>query len=247
MSKVIKAHFIIKDNRPFGLQYVDLNEKKTPIEVKTNTDSITPDTAADIYCETKQMMEELLDATKEKAEGILSQARAEAEELLEEKRRKAMEIKETASHEGFHEGYEKGYRLMISLLKNIEDDKDRQLKKQQDGILELIFAMTEKILGTTIETKPEVISSMIGRILDEAKEARRVTLKINPTHLPYLHELNDKYSESFAGKLQISEDPELGPGDCVVLTDTGIIEARISQQLELLKQDLLGVAGHAEL
>lgn len=247
MSKVIKAHFIIKESRPLGIQCLDFRAARAKDNAGPSQEILSQAAAAEIYTETKQMMEEVLAATKERAEGMLAQAGKEAKELLEESRREALAERESARREGYAEGYGNGCRQLEDLLLRIAGDKNRQLEEQQEEMVKLIFITAEKILGAVLEIKPEVVSSMLGRILEEVKEARKVTLKVNPAHIPYLHDLYEKYNESNALGLQIAEDPELEPGDCIVITDSGFIEARIAEQLETLKQELLGAAGHVGL
>lgn len=260
MSNIIKACFVVNDKRT-SLEY-PRNHRREPAlgpgyepAPLPEEEPLTQETADSIYEETKSAIEELILAAQKRAESIISHAQEEARGYLENSQKEAEEIREAAYQKGYKLGYQKGiaiekefqsiYQQVSSVLEKIKEQQALTLKNQEKDIIELVMLLTEKIIGTIVEVRPEIISNIIKNTLEEVKDTENVVLKVNPVHLPYLTPFNERFTEVYSGNLLIIDDPNMEPGDCLVSTENGFIEAKINEQLALLRQGLLEVSGHA--
>jgi flagellar assembly protein FliH len=216
---------------------------------------ITQETADSLYCETKVMLEELITKAQQKADDIMLKAKEEAQETIEQTQSKCQSIKEEAYNEGYDQGYQKGtelsskdisdqYKGLLSLINEFNEKRENFFKKQEREMVEIVIALTEKILGTIIDARPEVVSRIIINTLEHVKGAQKVTIKVNPIHIPYLSDYNDVFKDYNPENIQIAEDPNIKPGDCQVITENGFVDSLLEEQLQELKQVLLEVVDH---
>lgn len=256
LSKIIKARFIVEDNRqritvPVGLN----NNLSLATQTNVRTEELTADAAEAIYSETKRMIEELMEAAQLEADNLLFQAKAQAQDVVERGQAEAEQLRDQAYQMGFEQGYKDGIASAEQETQKLEDqikdllvtlvkDKELTFQKYERQMVDLVILLTEKILGTTAETKPEIINHIVKKVLAEIGEAEKVVIKVNPIHVPYLSSFDDQQIENINQKVQIVEDSALLPGECVVSSENGFIEAKIGEQLEALKQTLLEVSGY---
>jgi flagellar assembly protein FliH len=225
---------------------------------KANDQQFTRETANNIYLETKIMIEELISEAQKKAEGIIVEAEAKAGEIIEKSNTESEKIKNDAYlrglNEGKNEGTKKGEEEIITrvketklLISELTKAKNDYIKSSAKDILDLVMIISEKLLKTTIETKPEVISNIVKGVLEQVSDAEQITLKVNPVHIPYLDTNDEKFNELSIEKIEIKEDPNIKPGGCIVVTDNGFIDAQIDEQLILLKNALREEIEYVEL
>ncbi len=259
MSKIIKAQFVIEDTWSYPRKVppvtgLDNGSSLAPQPEPQDT-GLTPEMSEKIYNETKLMIEELMGEAQNEAEKILAEAKSQAEDLLEASRSEGEEIRQQAYKDGYEKGYQEGLEKSRSemeklsqqfrlLTENLAKEREELRKQYEQDLIDLVLLLTEKIIGTTAETKPEIISHIVSRVLNEAGEFEKAVIRVNPVHLSYLEHFNEPNSLYYQ-KVQLVEDTSLNPGECVVNCDNGFIEARISEQLEILKKSILDVTGHA--
>lgn len=264
MSKVIKACFV---KQGFTSQSSEMVKKvltpSVPLNnenVSTNVhqDELTKETSKTIYLETKEMINELISEAEKKAQSILNEAEIQARELTIEKQKQCEELQMKAYEEGFQKGYQdslkKGEEQVeqyqaqtLALIAEISTLKQNYLAEHADDILDLVFHISRKIINTAIEFKPELISSIVKKILEEACEEETLTIKVNPIHVPFLDLSGEGLPDVKKNKIIVEPDPAIKPGDCVVVTDKGFIDAQIDEQLVYLKQLLKEEYRNAEL
>lgn len=257
LSKIIKARFVIEDCRQRMVNPVNLsNNSSLAVQANCQPEEFTAETAELIYSETKQMIEELMEDTQRQSDNLLLQAKAQAQDIVEKGQLEGEQLKDQAYKTGFEQGYQEGFanseqeaiklaEQTKALLETLVKDKAQIFQKYEHEMVDLVILLTEKILGTTAETKPEVINNIVKRVLAEVGEAEKIVIKVNPIHIPYLKSFDDQQLDSQSKKFQIIEDSTLQPGECMVISENGFIEARITEQLEVLKQTLLEVTGYA--
>lgn len=213
-------------------------------------EDLSPDSAQAVFEETKQMMEELVLETQKRAELIKEEAKKEAQIIKEEALKESEAIKDSAFKDGYSCGYEEGLVKSQNEIENLANEtkllveqfkieQEQYFKERERGFVELIFALTEKILGTVLETKPETINNLVQNVLKEVKDNEKIVLKVNPIHIPYLTNQQEK-SEQF----QIVQDQSIKPGDFLLITENGFVESKIDEQIQVLKKAILEVSEH---
>jgi len=245
LSKVIKARFVVNDEQ--GCLQAWASQKQPKKEEMHPQTPLQEDSAAELYQETKALLEELLAEGQQKADQLILEAREQAAEHLERSRLESEAYKETAYQEGFERGYNEARdrfdeemrsvrESFAALLTEFQLERKKRFAEQQKDIVELIFALMNKIVGIVVESAPEAMGVIIEDLLEQVKENEKVVVRVNPIHIPYLCGFGDKF--------QIIDDAEILPGNCQIITENGFIDSQIDEQLSLLKHALLEAVDH---
>lgn len=259
MSRVIKAYLVVNDTKKQLLRTSDKTEWKKEVheqEQAKEQEGLTKEKADLIYQETKTAIEEMMASAHQEADSQLMRAKEKAQLILEECQKEIATLEEQHRQLGFKEGYTEGkkeadkefneaYEKIKELIKGICNEREKIQKRYERDIVELIMLMTEKVIGSVIEIKPEIINQIINNSLEKVKESETIVVRLNPIHIPYLNIDSEQCLDRFQGRLQIVEDIEIEPGDCQVITDTGFLDSRINEQITLLKQSMLEVIDNA--
>jgi flagellar assembly protein FliH len=195
-----------------------------------------------------------------------AQAEAEAEQLRAEARQKAAEIeadagaafekaRAEASEAGFKEGRDAGYgdgkaeadRLVErvqTVLERAQDRREEMLLETERQIVDLVLLMSRKVVKVISETQKEVVQENIGAALRKVKSRGNITIRVNVRDLQLATGHIDEFIQKMEGAkgLQVAEDSTVDPGGCVIETEFGEIDARISSQLAELEAKILAVS-----
>ena len=237
MSKVIKACFVKNSET--------LNKTNNPNE----DNEFTKKTANEIYLETKKMVNDLLCEAQNQAETIIRTAEKKAGELIQEKQRECEISKKKAYEEGLNSGHQAGMEKaeeeikklgeeIVAFAQNMINNKEKFLQGNTEQITDLVLIICQKIINSVVALKPEIIAEIVKNVLTEVSETEKTVIKVNPIHLPYLNIYSELFKDVDSSKISIEVDSELKPGDCILTSDSGVVEARIEDQLLLLQKTL---------
>lgn len=154
---------------------------------------------------------------------------------------------------GFQEGQEKARRdleqsYMDRLAKKYEElyiifqQYDENLieyeKSFEEIAIETAFELAKKILQHEIKDK-SIINENVRLAISKIIGANEIKLKLNPADLEQINDLNKNIlnGSSFT-KIKIEADQRIEAGGCLIETEIGNVDARISTQLTELKKQL---------
>ena len=93
-----------------------------------------------------------------------------------------------------------------------------------------------------MEVNPQTFPHMVKSILEIIKDAKQVTLKVNEKDCLLVKNSFDELKAIIAqGELKIEIDSSLNSGDCLVISETGIIMCELDNQLAKIRSALLEV------
>jgi len=160
-------------------------------------------------------------------------------------------IEQDAYEKGFvqgeKDGFELGERKASKVIENIEklfDEmstlKQEVLKQHEKEILDLTFAIAEKIVHRVTRFNEGGVKEAVFNALSLAIEKSKIVLNVNPEDYDYIEELRPdlckKYKE--LKSIIVGSDPSITRGGCLLETPYGDIDARIETQLEKIYQCL---------
>ncbi len=90
------------------------------------------------------------------------------------------------------------------------------------------MAAARRIVGEELVLAPERIVTIVREVLERARRARTVTVRVHPADAGALRRA---FGEEGA---LVEEDPSLERGGCVVATELGELDARLEVKLEEL-------------
>jgi len=199
-----------------------------------------------------ELEEKIKEVENTKSE-IINQANIKAQEMInkaiQEAQNKAQQILEQAYNQGYSQGYnqvknklEQEYQQKIQELqeqiKNILNLRESLVKEMEKDIVELAIKVAEKVINKKIEEEPELVSNYLIELLPKIEQAKNITIWINPNEIEYVRLSKEKFKNLVEDieNINIAPDSRIEKGGCIIETNFGKIDARISTKLEVLKE-----------
>jgi flagellar assembly protein FliH len=194
-------------------------------------------------------------AAQAEAEQIVAQAKTKAEELETEIRKNLDDEKKAAIEEGRLAGRNEGYaegkvevdrlieRTQI-VLERAQDKRGEILTETEQEIINLVLLIVRKAVKVIADNQREVIISNVVQALRKVRDRGNIIIRVNLADLKLTTDHTKEFVKMLEGvkSIQVAEDSSVGPGGCVIETDFGEIDARISSQLAELETKILEVS-----
>lgn len=189
------------------------------------------------------------ESAKLNAEQIQERAKIEVERRIKEAEMRVAEIEHDAYQKGYDAGRENGYkkgmgevRRLIDRLGTIVgkavDVREEIIQASEKQMVEMILIIARKVIKDEIIERKEVVLNNIREALKRIKDRDRVDIRVNFADLELTTAHKDeiiKMMESLR-KVNIFEDSRIDRGGCIIETDVGAIDARISTQLKEIEE-----------
>lgn len=209
---------------------------------------------AEVKRQTDAAAEIKADAERE-AEKILSNAKAEADMILADVQAQRDTMEAEARQSGYKDGHEEGYKdgkaeadrlveRMHKILEAVMQRREEILRDTETQIVELVILMSRKVIKIISENQKNVIMANVLAALKKVRTRGDVTLRVNIEDVKLTSEHTDefiKHVENVQG-ITVLEDSSVEKGGCIVETDFGAIDARISSQLTELENKIIEVS-----
>ena len=208
-------------------------------EVKRQTDQ-----AAVIKADAENEAAAILEKARAEAAQIVADANAQHDKIVSEARNEGFE---KGSQEGFEKGSAEVERLierMHKILEAVMQRREEILQDTESQIVELVILMARKVIKILSENQKNVIMANTVAALRKVKTRGSVTLRVNIEDVKLTTAHADEFIqhvENVQG-ITVQEDSSVEKGGCIVETDFGAIDARISSQLTELENKILEVS-----
>jgi flagellar assembly protein FliH len=208
-------------------------------EVKRQTDQ-----AAVIKADAENEAATIIEKAKAEAAQIVAEANAQHDKIVSEARNEGFE---QGSQEGFDKGSAEVERLierMHKILEAVMQRREEILQDTESQIVELVILMARKVIKILSENQKNVIMANTVAALRKVKTRGNVTLRVNIEDVKLTTAHADEFIqhvENVQG-ITVQEDSSVEKGGCIVETDFGAIDARISSQLTELENKILEVS-----
>ena len=183
------------------------------------------------------------------ADQIVERAKLEVERMVKEAEMRVAEIEHEAYQKGYDAGREVGFkkgqaevRRLIDRLGTIVgqaiDVREEIIAASEKQMVDMILMIARKVIKDEVVERKEVVLNNIREALKRIKDRDRVDIRVNFADLELTTAHKDeliKMMESLR-KVNIYEDSRIDRGGCVIETDVGSIDARISTQLKEIEE-----------
>lgn len=220
--------------------------------------NIVKDAEAAAFQEVKRKTDQsqkLRREAEDQAERILAEARAKAEAILADADRSTEGVRLEAEKRGFDAGREAGFaegraeveRLVErthSILERAQDKRAEILAETEQQLVDLVLLIARKVIKVISENQRNVVVSNVVQALRKVKGRGEVVIRVNIDDLKLATEHSKDFirlMESVKG-ITVVEDSSVDRGGCLIETEFGEIDARISSQLAELEQKILEIS-----
>jgi flagellar biosynthesis/type III secretory pathway protein FliH len=190
----------------------------------------------------------IIEEAEKKSEEIIRKARAEAKKLIEETKLYSQSAFAQAERDGFvkgkEDGFEAGREEMSSLIKEAKSVMEQTLREREllfrsvePEVAKLAIRIAEKIIQTQVEINEDIVINMIRSALDKVKQREEVTIKVNQADADYVKSKKDIFARMIEGlkTMDIIVDAGVERGGCIIETNLGNVDTRISTQIHTLE------------
>lgn len=189
------------------------------------------------------------------AQKIIADAREQTSQIQAKSEIEKDEIKRNSYEEGLKEGKKDGYdsgkeevnRLIDrshKILEAVLNRREQILNETEEQIIQLVLLMTRKVVKVMSENQKSVVMANVLSALKKVKARGDVTIRVNLEDVKLTTEHIKDFTEqveSVSG-ITVVEDSSVEKGGCIVETDFGAIDARISSQLSELESKILEIS-----
>lgn len=191
--------------------------------------------------EAKKQAEKIIQDAKFDAETIINEAKNNAEKIIEENRKKGYD---EGFEKGFNEGFEETKRLTEMLHKIISEIMNKRIEiieGTEYQIISIVMLIVKKVIKVISEHQKTVVINNIIEALKKVKNTRKIIIRVNVDDLQVCNENMEKFINLVEGlkEIQFVEDSTVDKGGCIIETDFGEIDARISLQLKEIEDKIL--------
>jgi flagellar assembly protein FliH len=197
----------------------------------------------------------LKEEAEEEAGRILEEARQKAGELeagvrstLEKERKDAEEQSRAEGREaGYQEGKAEVDRLIErtrQVLERAQDKRGDILAETEQQVIDLVLLISRKVIKVISENQRNVVISNVVQALRKVKGRGNIIIRVNMADVKLTTEHIKNFIQMMEGtkSIQVAEDSSVDSGGCVIETDFGEIDARISSQLAELETRILEIS-----
>ena len=167
--------------------------------------------------------------------------------MVEDARQQAAAIREEAQREGYRVGLEQAEREMaerLSAVTALAEGAVRAraefLQRCEPEVIGLVLEIARTVIGQQLALDREALADVARRALSIAGEAEQYYLHLHPDDA----ELVERYlqRDTLGMAIQVVRDDHLSPGDCLVRTPYGRVDASVATQLREVREQLVGAA-----
>lgn len=132
------------------------------------------------------------------------------------------------------ERYDEISKTFLSIEENLKEYKDVFVNL----VLELSYLISEKIVRREIK-KESMTTDVMKESLNKIVGANSIQIKLNPNELEEIKlESGNSFAEKSLSKINFEADERIDAGGCLVITEIGNVDGRISSQMEEIKKQL---------
>ncbi|MCZ0944096.1 MAG: FliH/SctL family protein [Gammaproteobacteria bacterium] len=159
---------------------------------------------------------------------------APARNLIEEIEAHGHEVARDAFERGKAEGEAEGREAGAALLAEATLAVRSHLQKSQRRLAEIVVQAIHRVVGQ-LEID-ELVAGMVGKLVAEAQDEERISLRVAPAHYDKVRRLVDGLAnQGDVESVDVVSDPALGKGACRMETAAGSLETSIDAQIEKLR------------
>ena len=235
------------------------SEKNTMIEAaQKEADTITEDAKQTAFEEIKKSKNEAqknLQESKDKSDAIIRDSEEKAAGMVKNADERVQSIEKDAYSAGFKEGSDSGFengkneveRLIDKvhiILSNAIEKRNEIIEESETQMISLVLLISQKVIKVISENQKNVVINNVIQALRKLKTRGEVVVRVNLADV----QLTTEHIKDFMRMVDnirsvtVLEDSTVDRGGCIIETDFGEIDARISSQLNEIQDRILELA-----
>jgi flagellar assembly protein FliH len=178
--------------------------------------------------------EQLVDYAKNEADSILKKAMEEAEAIREQAKDEGLEEARMVAEESASDKLKDA----LQTLNDAVVERKKIIKDAENEILRLSLKVAEQIIKSEVSLHRDVSLNIVSDAISRVSDREQVIIRVNREDLDNTKKYKDRIGDIVDGikSLSIVEDASVEPGGCVVETNLGYVDARISTKIAAIEE-----------
>lgn len=194
---------------------------------------------------------EMEKSIRTQADVILEQARAQGEQVKTKARLAAEVEKAELFEKAKREGYAAGEELVQQKLAKLEEEyaaKEQELalafeqkaKELEPKAAEVVIQLLDSLTGVLLESRRGLVTHLVSKALLEADRSDSFLIKVSKEDAEEVRAAAKELRALFDREVSLEVVPDvlLKKGECMIETDTNVLDCSLGTQLEGLKEDI---------
>lgn len=209
--------------------------------------------ATDEYLEERENSEAfaMLDGASDLAREIRDDARQKAADAIAKAEAEAEEIRQNAYAEGYEKGLEEGnmeaMRRADEYLENLKNEQDAavaqrfdelmlEVEEKEHKLVDITCALVEKLTNIAMHENKPVLIYMINQCMEDIENSKKFVISVSEENYSYVNDNKERIVGATNPNISIEifGDVKLGPTDCKIETEGGIIDLSMDVQIKNL-------------
>ena len=237
---------------------IEAERQKILAQARSEADVIIKNAEKTAFEEIKKKTDQtavMKQQAEDEAAAIIKDAENRSLEIIQEAEQRREKTLGDAYKEGYDKGNEDGYkegrqeanRLIDRLHVIIDKTLDRRqaiLDETEQQIVELVLLISRKVVKVISENQRSVVMQNVLQALRRVKGRGDVTIRVNLADVELTAEHTKDFMQAVESvkNITVAEDSSVERGGCIIETDFGAIDARISSQLNELETKILEIS-----
>ena len=224
-------------------------------QARAEADRIVKEAEQTAFNQVKEKNDEaqhIKQSAESEASDLLENARTQAQSMVDDAQRKVDEVLDASRKEGFtsgrDEGYENGKAEVERLIEHLRtiiskaiEKRNQIIDQSETQIIDLVLLISQKIIKVISENQKNVVINNVIQALRKLKSRGDVVIRVNLEDV----KLTSDHVKDFMRMVEnvrsitVMEDSSVDRGGCIIETDFGRIDARISSQFKEIEEKIL--------
>jgi flagellar biosynthesis/type III secretory pathway protein FliH len=183
--------------------------------------------------------------------GDVTRAKSEAEKIIDQAVQESESIREEAREAGRQEGRAESNSRIEEAMETLNQAvKERKtiIKDAEQEILRLAIKVAEQIIRSEVSLHRDVCLNIVAEAIARVSDREQIIVRVNREDAEYLKRYKDRLTGILDGvkSFSILEDANVEPGGCVIETNLGFVDAKISTKLRSIEEALKKVSSEED-
>ncbi|MCX7761642.1 MAG: FliH/SctL family protein [Candidatus Kryptonium sp.] len=178
-------------------------------------------------------------------DAVISQMRSEYEVRLKDEYQRGFRDAEKILREEFNNQLAEHIALFEQLLKSFYNEVESLRSKIEMFVVSLAVKIAEKIVKHEIEKNNDFVMNQVREAIRRVVGVEKIKVRINPEDEKIIRELKPELLQILdsSSEVIIESDPGIEKGGCIIESELGNVDARISTQFSLIENSLIESIG----
>jgi flagellar biosynthesis/type III secretory pathway protein FliH len=181
--------------------------------------------------------------------GLSASPHERSAQIVAEAQERAAEIEVQARDAGFEAGHLEGMRQALAeseqslaaiaaAVAGLDEVRDAEVDRIERRAIELAISLAERIVHGALDADPERINDVVAGALRRVVDRDRLTIEVCPDDVERVRGWCDSQTELDGTRVDVRAERRVPRGGCVVRTQEGEVDARVTEQLDTAREVL---------